>query len=242
MDARLRFTLAVSLLHAFTVAVVWAVFSWLFRRGIGRRFQIGSGKPPSPELSRWAVRELALSHALFPVLVYFAVYPLWTARGGRVDAAFPPFSGLVLQLLAFIAIEDTLFYWAHRLLHTRFLFRHVHAKHHRFRYVRVPAAEFAHPIENSVNLIALFAGPIVFGSALPTVLVWIVLRMIETTEAHSGYALTGVSSRHAFHHLHAQRGCYGSFLSPWDWLLGTDRKWREWRKAGSPVPADGQQA
>ena len=240
MDARLRFTLAVTLLHALTVAVVWGVFAWLFRRGIGRRFQVGGGKTPSPELARWALRELAINHVLFGPVVYLVIYPLWFARGGRVDAAFPPLDRLALHLLAFIAVEDTIFYWGHRLLHTRFLFRHVHAKHHRFRYVRVPAAEFAHPLENLINLIAFFAGPILLGSPMPTVLVWIVLRMIETTEAHSGYAFTGMSSRHAFHHLHAQRGCYGSFLSPWDFLMGTDRKWRQWHNAGSPAPGDAQ--
>jgi sterol desaturase/sphingolipid hydroxylase (fatty acid hydroxylase superfamily) len=236
MDALLRFTLTVTLLHALTVGVVWGVFAWLFRRGIGRRFQVGGGKPPSPELSRWALRELALGHALFGPVVYLAVYPPWIARGGRIDAPFPLLSQLALHLLAFIAVEDTIFYWSHRLLHTRFLFRHVHAKHHRFRYVRVPAAEFAHPLENAINFVAFFAGPVLLGTPFPTLLVWIVLRMIETTEAHSGYAFTGVSSRHAFHHLHAQRGCYGSFWSPWDWLMGTDRKWRQWRADGSPAP------
>lgn len=241
MDARLRFTLAVSLLHSLTVLAAWGVFSWMFRRGIARRFQVGGGKSPSPELARWALRDLPVGHVLFPPLVYFTVYPLWVARGGSIDAGWEPLPWLLLHLLAFIAIEDTIFYWTHRLLHTRFLFRHVHAKHHRFRYVRVPATEFAHPLESAINFVALFAGPVWFGSPYPTVLVWMVVRMLETTEAHSGYAFTGVSSRHAFHHLHAQRGCYGSFLSPWDWLLGTDRKWREWRNAGSPTPADAQQ-
>jgi sterol desaturase/sphingolipid hydroxylase (fatty acid hydroxylase superfamily) len=36
----------------------------------------------------------------------------------------------------------------------------------------------------------------------------------------------GSASRHGFHHLHANDGCYGSFLGLWDTLLGTDRAWR----------------
>jgi len=156
---------------------------------------------------------------------------LWTATGGSMSAAWPPLWLLLLHLLAFIAIQDTIFYWGHRMLHTRWLFSHVHFRHHRFRIVRSHVSEYAHPFENLINLIALFAGPVALGSPLPAVAVWIVVRIAETVEAHSGYAFTGSSSRHAFHHLHAQRGCYGSFFGPWDWLLGTDRLWRQQRQA-----------
>jgi len=229
MDARLRFTLVLSALHTLTFLAVWAGMAVLFRRGLGRDFQVAGGKAPAPELGRSALREVLLGHALFPVLCHAAVYPAWIAAGGRVNAPWPAWYAAMGQLLAFILIEDTIFYWAHRALHTRALFRRVHAKHHRFRYVRAPAAEYAHPLENAINFVALFAGPIAFASAPPLIAVWMVLRMCETLEAHSGYAFTSSSSRHAFHHLYAQRGCYGSFMSPWDRLMGTDRAWRAWR-------------
>jgi sterol desaturase/sphingolipid hydroxylase (fatty acid hydroxylase superfamily) len=80
-----------------------------------------------------------------------------------------------------------------------------------------------------MNFVAFFAGPIAIASPFGIVAIWIVVRMFETVEAHSGYAFTGSSSRHAFHHLHAQRGCYGSFFSPWDRLMGTDKLWRQQR-------------
>jgi sterol desaturase/sphingolipid hydroxylase (fatty acid hydroxylase superfamily) len=53
------------------------------------------------------------------------------------------------------------------------------------------------------------------------------VRMIETLEAHSGYTFSPISDRHAFHHLYATKGVFGSFVSPWDWLMGTDREWRK---------------
>jgi 4-alpha-methyl-delta7-sterol-4alpha-methyl oxidase len=230
MDPRLAFALVASLLHTLTFLFTWGAFSWMFRRGIARGAQVAAGKAPDPALSRNAVREVLLGHGLFPLLCYALVYPAWHAAGGRVDTTLPALGTFCVQLLAFIALEDTIFYWSHRLLHTRVLFRQVHSRHHRFRYVRGPVAEYAHPLENAMNFVALFVGPVLFGSGFITVCVWIVVRMLETVEAHSGYALTGVSDRHSYHHLYAQRGCYGSFLSPWDWLMGTDRKWRQWRK------------
>jgi plant 4alpha-monomethylsterol monooxygenase len=233
MSAQLSFALWLSALHTLTLVALTALFSALLRRGVARRFQIAGGKAPDAALSRRALYEVLLGQAAFPVVCYFAVYPLWTAAGGRMSAAGWPLWLLPLHLLAFIAIEDTIFYFGHRALHTRWLFRHVHFRHHRFRIVRGHVAEYAHPLENLLNLIALFAGPIALASPLPWVAIWIVVRMAETVEAHSGYAFTTNASRHSFHHLHAQRGCYGSFFGPWDRLLGSDRLWRQEQRAAA---------
>lgn len=239
MPPQLGFALLLSALHTLTLFSLTALFGWLFRRGIGRRFQIAGGKAPDAALERAALREVVIGQAAFPLVCYFAVYPLWTMAGGSMAAGWPAALVVLLHLLAFIAVEDTIFYWGHRLLHTRWLFSHVHYRHHRFRIVRGHVAEYAHPLESLLNLIAFFAGPIALGSPLPVFAIWIVVRMAETVEAHSGYAFTGSSSRHSFHHLHAQRGCYGSFMSPWDRLLGSDRLWRQQRStqaAPAPVP------
>lgn len=234
MPERLEFALWLSALHSLTFACVWALFALLFRRGIARHRQIASGRPPDAALSREARRELLLAHLFFPVAVYFAVHPLWTLAGGGMLLRSPPLWIFALQLVAFILIQDTIFYWSHRLLHTRWLFRRVHYRHHRFRVVRGESAEFAHPLEALFNFVALFAGPVALGSPFPVFAVWMVVRIAETVEAHSGYVFTEVSRRHAFHHLHAQRGCYGSFVSLWDFAMGTDRAFREWRAAKQP--------
>jgi sterol desaturase/sphingolipid hydroxylase (fatty acid hydroxylase superfamily) len=228
MEPRALFTLVVSVLHTGTLLLVWGAASWLHARGAFPTRRVSGGQEPDAELARRARREVLKGQLLFPVLAYFAVYPLWIANGGRMVGSDSPLQ-IGAHLLAFILIEDTIFYWAHRALHTRWLFSHVHARHHRFRRVRGYVAEFAHPLENAMNFVAFFAGPILLGSPFGIVAGWIVVRMFETVEAHSGYAFTGSSSRHAFHHLHAQRGCYGSFFGPWDRLMGTDRLWREQR-------------
>jgi sterol desaturase/sphingolipid hydroxylase (fatty acid hydroxylase superfamily) len=235
MEPRLLFTVVVSALHTGTLLLVWGAASALHARGAFASLRVSGGEPPDAALARSARREVLQGQLLFAVLVYLAVYPLWTLTGGRMQgAASPP--QIAGHLLAFILFEDTIFYWAHRALHTRWLFHHVHSRHHRFRRVRGYVAEYAHPLENAINFVAFFAGPIALGSPFGIVAGWIVLRMFETVEAHSGYTFTGSSSRHAFHHLHAQRGCYGSFFSPWDRLLGTDRLWRQQREQSREQP------
>ena len=105
--------------------------------------------------------------------------------------------------------------------------KRVHRVHHEFRTTAAWAAEYAHPVETTFNIIAMWAGPILLASPLPIILAWTVVRVFETVLAHSGYAFEGISSRHAFHHRHPTKGCYGSFWGPWDPLMGTDAAWKE---------------
>lgn len=229
LPPQLRFALATAVLHTSTLLAVWAAASTFTRLGWFERFRVAAGKAPDTALSKKAIGEVLVGQLLFVVLVYFTVYPLWAAMGGRF-VSWSAWWQVPLQLLVFILVEDTIFYFAHRALHIRWLFTNVHARHHRFRHVRTYVAEFAHPLENAMNFVAFFLGPILLGSPFAIVMVWMVVRTLETADAHSGYAFTRSASRHAFHHLHAQRGCYGSFFSPWDRLLGTDRAWRQQRR------------
>ena len=224
---QLRFALTLAALHTATCVSLWLLFTWMANRGIARSRQVGPGRLPNPELARSALREALLQQVLFALLCYFVVYPLWVWRSGGIGAPWHGLWLMLAHLLAFILIEDTIFYWSHRVLHTRWLFKHIHSKHHRFRFVRPIVAEYAHPIENTLNFVAFFAGPVLLGTPFITLQVWIVVRMFETLEAHSGFNLTPFSDRHSFHHLYATKGVYGSFMSPWDWLMGTDREWRK---------------
>ena len=82
-------------------------------------------------------------------------------------------------------------------------------------------------------------GALVMNSHPITLWLWIILRICETLEAHSGYdfpyspfhffSWQGGSARHDFHHSH-NVGCYGSFTIFWDWICGTDKQFLEWKK------------
>jgi sterol desaturase/sphingolipid hydroxylase (fatty acid hydroxylase superfamily) len=233
----ITFALVLSALHASTLFATDALFRWMFRRGIATRLQVDGGKPPKPEMLSRCVREVLLGQLAFGVICAAVLFPLWTARGGRLDASWASPVQIVVHLFVYSVLNETIFYWSHRTLHLPWLYKRVHARHHRFVHVRVPVAEYAHGLENAVNFVAFFAGPLLLGAPFTTLCVWIVVRIFETAEAHSGYALTRSGSRHAYHHLHAHDGCYGSFLGFWDTLLGTDRAWRAWRARTGGAPA-----
>ena len=230
MNERWLFTAVIWGAHQVAFFGAWALFTFMFRRGIAKRFMVAQGKPPSEELSRKATLEVLGGQVLLFFGVAYLAYPAWLAMGGRSAMPGPSLFEFSWQLVALILMQDTLFYWAHRSLHRPKLFRAIHRKHHDFRYVRGHSAEYAHPVELVLNLLSFFLPAILLGTHLLTFGLWVMIRIYETVEAHSGYAFTRLASRHAYHHLYASRGCLGSFFGVWDRLMGTDKHWREWRE------------
>ncbi|MCA9709121.1 MAG: sterol desaturase family protein [Myxococcales bacterium] len=230
MSDRWVFTLILWSVHGAVFFAVCGVYGLLHRLEVAPRFRVVQGKAPPAPLLRRALHEVLVGQVvLLPVSAY-VLFPAWRWMGGELAAPAPSLATIAWQVVACIVLQDTLFYWSHRALHTKWLFRAVHRRHHDFRYVRGLAAEYAHPLELAVNLLSIMAGPILLAVHPVTLAVWLMIRMAETVEAHSGYAFTAIASRHAYHHLYAARGCLGSFFGLWDRLMGTDQHWRRWRR------------
>jgi methylsterol monooxygenase/4-alpha-methyl-delta7-sterol-4alpha-methyl oxidase len=146
---------------------------------------------------------------------------------------------VVWQVIFFMVVEDCVFYWTHRLLHTPFFYKRIHKQHHEYSTSIGLAAEYAHPLE------------FVFGNMLPTGLgatllggrchimtwyLWIFFRILETTDGHCGYEfswspfrllpLSGSANYHNFHHS-SNVGNFGSFFTYWDTLCQTNKHY--WR-------------
>lgn len=230
MDERWLFTAVVWGVHEAAFFATWAAFGLLFRYGIARRFQVAGGKAPPAELHRRAVFDVLGGHVLLLVVTAFVLYPAWSYMGGRAGPPLPGIVEVLWQLAVCVLVQDTIFYWSHRALHVPRLFRAIHVKHHRFRHVRGHSSEYSHPLESIANLVAFMLPAILLGAHLLTFGIWVGIRVVETVEAHSGYAFTRLASRHAFHHMYAAKGCLGSFFGVWDRIMGTDRQWRAWRR------------
>ncbi|CAD6209387.1 unnamed protein product [Miscanthus lutarioriparius] len=100
-------------------------------------------------------------------------------------------------------------------------------------------SEYAHPAEILFLGFATVVGPALTGPHLFTLWLWMVLRVLETVEAHSGYhfpwspsnflPLYGGSDFHDHHHcvLYTKSGNYASTFVYMDWLFGTDKDYRK---------------
>lgn len=147
-------------------------------------------------------------------------------------SSYPSTPLVVGQLMFFMLVEDTLFYWAHRTLHRPALYPYIHKVHHRFTHTVSIGAIATHPIEFVLgNVIPFSAGPLLAGAHLVTLYMWVILRIGETITNHSGYDLPwsmyellpwqSVEAAHDAHHS-VNTGNYASLFCWWDRLMGTE--------------------
>lgn len=66
------------------------------------------------------------------------------------------------QIALFFVLEDAWHYFAHRLLHHRLLYKHIHKLHHEFSAPFGLAAEYAHPIEVMVLGLGTVGSPLLW--------------------------------------------------------------------------------
>ncbi|MCH88842.1 sterol 4-alpha-methyl-oxidase [Trifolium medium] len=100
-------------------------------------------------------------------------------------------------------------------------------------------SEYAHPAEILFLGFATIFGPAITGPHLITLWLWMVLRVLETVEAHSGYhfpwspsnffPLYGGADFHDYHHrlLYTKSGNYSSTFTYMDRIFGTDVGYRK---------------
>jgi fatty acid hydroxylase domain-containing protein 2 len=119
----------------------------------------------------------------------------------------------------------------------------VHKQHHLFTAPVALAAVYAHPFEVATsNVLPLVLGPLLLRAHLFTVVVWYTFAILGVQVHHCGYELfprqrigfpVQQPEFHDWHHQHGGGapggGNYGT-LGIFDWLHGTDRKWRQERK------------
>lgn len=195
--------------------------------------------PWKRNLSEWqkTIKEtilyLFVNHMFFLPLMLLPSY-IKNESFARVDfESLPGHLEVIAHTVFFMIVEDTSFYWGHRFLHMDFIYPYIHKIHHKYVNTVSISSEFAHPIEFMfTNLLTTGLGMVLLGKRthLFTYLMWVVLRIAETTDGHCGYEfswspfrllpMSAGSEYHNYHHL-AFKGNYGSFFTVWDRVCNT---------------------
>lgn len=227
----------------------FALVMHFFPNSFLNQWKIQPDSRPSARLIKEVVINTFINHFITsPLMAYFLLFPLAQALEMPIRGPLPSIGQVLRDFVVCALFNDVAFYWAHRLLHTfPWLYKNIHAQHHRFTTSISLACEFAHPLEAILaNTIPSLGGLFIMRSHLFTVIIWMIVRMWETLDAHCGYnfplspwhllspIMLGVEG-HDWHHSH-NRGNYGVSRF-WDWLLGTDAEYKKWL-AGSDVPLE----
>jgi sterol desaturase/sphingolipid hydroxylase (fatty acid hydroxylase superfamily) len=230
LSERHIFAISLFLSHFLSFWILNGLLFLAYRFNWFKAQRIQGNKEASPELTRECLIHNVVNHLIVqPLSIYFA-YDMFTYCGTKVNAPVPSALTFLTHFAVFIAANDTLFYWVHRGLHHKSIYKYIHKKHHNFKVNIGIASEFAHPIEDIfANVLPTFAGCLLMGSHTLIICAWLVIRIAETVDAHSGFNFRfspfsflpwqGGADRHDYHHSH-NVGCFGSFFIFWDWAMG----------------------
>jgi Delta7-sterol 5-desaturase len=191
---------------------------------------------PMRSLINQEIRLSLLSSALFAAPAAAAavsfmhggtkIYTDWSAYGGL------PY--MLLSVLIYLVVQDSYYYWAHRLMHHPHLFRWMHAGHHRSRQP-TPFASFAFdPAEAALTGWVLPAMVFVVPIHLALVMGLLFLMSVVAVFNHSGWEILPrwlvsgpvggqliSATHHSYHHTRFDRN-FGLYFRLWDKLMGTD--------------------
>jgi sterol desaturase/sphingolipid hydroxylase (fatty acid hydroxylase superfamily) len=219
-----------------------ALFGLIFL--VTRRWAAGllSGRRISTRGS--GVDRSQLFHEVRHSLVVFAVgsaqavmvQTLHESGGTKLIEGLGPWGlvGAIGSFLGLILFNDLWFYSMHRLLHTSFLYKHIHSVHHRSIDVNPFSSYSFHLIEAILVTGWVLPAALYIPFPMPVLMVTQVVGLANNLMAHLGYELlprwwAGVpilrwSNSATFHSMHHTRfkGNYGLFSRVWDRLFGTE--------------------
>ncbi len=183
------------------------------------------------------IRQSILSVIIFTVIdvaVYIAEQHGLTSMYKDIGQYGIPY--LLFSVVLMILFQDTFFYWAHRLMHWKPLYKLVHKVHHDSIDTSPFTAYSFHPVETVVealpSAIFSFLLPVHFSALIGYQVASLVMNVI----GHLGYEIIPQSwtthwllkwktpsTHHNMHHSHFN-GNYSLYFRFWDVWMGTEFK------------------
>lgn len=204
------------------LATPWTVLAYIDPPSL-RKYKIQQ-KPFNVKKWLWPSLWHLLRNSLLAFVLTGISWPLLRLSGvhaGPLD----PWYIIVLSIIFFIFLDDFLYYFMHKAFHTKWLYKKVHSVHHRPTNPVAIAGNYLHPVEYVATISLLLIGPLLLGSHVVTIYIWIIFRQLEATDGHCGYDIPWSPANfipfyhgpayHDFHHK-VFTGNYAGFLPHMD--------------------------
>ncbi len=215
------------LIAAGMVATVLSVFAMPLA---SRRIQ--SGRPGRQDLRR----EIGFS-LVTTVLFSLVGFSVWFgSQHGvfRIESGSPGAGRLALEFVAMVLLHDTYFYWGHRAMHTRWLFRRVHRLHHKSRTPTAWAAYAFAPPEAVLEAAILPVAGLLLPLHEVTIILFVTHMIVRNAIGHAGVELfprwwlqapllrrITTTTHHDLHHSHGGYN-FGLYFTWWDRWMKTE--------------------
>lgn len=201
------------------------------------RWKIQPDKVPTKKEQWECFKSVLKSHFLVEALPIWLFHPLCFRLKISIAVPFPALSIMIGQIAVFFLMEDLWHYCFHRLFHIGWFYKNIHKQHHRYAAPFGFTAEYAHPAEVMALGVGTIGFPIAYAYVaatfpnlnLPalhlfTITCWIVLRLFQAVDSHSGYDFPwslhhfvpfwAGAAHHDLHHHYF----IGNYASSFTWL------------------------
>ncbi len=249
-----------------TGIIVFGLFSYIFIAG-GLYFVFYFWKRKELWKAKIQVNFPSYKHTIrdikysFSSLIVFGivVFPIAWAKKHGLTLIYTPIDkyGYVyyfFSIFLMIVVHDTYFYWTHRLLHWKKIFKWTHQTHH-LTHNPTPFSAYAfHPIEAlvQVGIVPLIAFTI--PAHISAIAIFLIHQMFLNVFGHLGYEMAPKSIRNKFfkwsntathHNMHHTNVKYnfGLYFNFWDKIMHTNHPHYEdnfdkviARKLGKDIP------
>jgi len=210
-----------------------AFAAWYGKRDAHKRGKLQQSMPGLRQIAR------EIAYSVGAVLVFGLINALLYGYGIiahtrlYTDVAQYGWTYFWLSIPLMILVHDAYFYWTHRLMHSRALFRAFHAVHHLSTNPTPWTAYAFHPLEATVQSLGVVLIICVMPSHPLAVLIFQTISTAINVYGHLGYELyprnwsrhwlgrwINTSVAHNLHHKTARHN-YGFYFLFWDRLMGT---------------------
>ncbi len=154
----------------------------------------------------------------------------------------------VISLVLMLLVQDAWFYWSHRLMHTKLLFKRVHLTHHRSADPTALSAFSFSPAEALIQAMPCVLVVVLVPAATWVTVVFLMLTFLMSVIGHMGVELMpawlvqsgfgrviNTTTHHHMHHRSAQHN-FGLYLRFWDRAFGTEHPEYEATVARTTAP------
>ncbi|XVE91479.1 hypothetical protein REPUB_Repub01dG0013600 [Reevesia pubescens] len=193
-------------------------------------------------VSRMTVLKGVLLHQISQSVVMFLSFKLTGGNdtGASVEQPFS-YIALIRQLVIAMVVIDTWAYFIHRLMHYKFLYKYVHAQHHRIVVPYSYGGHYMHPVEGFLDTLGGSITLLLSGMSPKTSMFFFCFAIIKLVDDHCGMKIPGnpfhifFTNNSAYHDVHHQ--LYGTkynfavYFAIWDRILGTEMPYSLEKKA-----------